>query len=216
MEQFNINEKIKQHLLQFQDAYQKINDIHFVCSVTDLKGEIIYVNENFCRISKYSEAELMGQNHRIVNSGYHPPSFFNELWATISSGKFWRGDVKSKAKDGSFFWLDSTIVPIFNDDKEIIHYFSLRLPIDDRKKIEEDRKAYVESLEKMISMTSHSVRHPVTQILAIIATLESENLEPAEQTELLSYLKQSAISLDLFTKELTSFMSNLRKENKIE
>ena len=216
MEQFNSNEKMKKHLLQFQDAYQKINDIHFVCSVTDLEGNIIYVNENFCRISKYSEAELMGQNHRIVNSDYHPQSFFKELWKTISSGNFWRGDVKSRAKDGTFFWLDSTIVPIFNDDHEIVQYFSLRLPIDDRKRIEEERREYIVSLEKMISMTSHSVRHPITQILGIVPLLENGNLEPTEQAELLTYLKESAISLDLFTKELTLFMNNLRKGNKIE
>lgn len=208
MKELNTNKK---HIIQFQDAYQKINDIHFVCSVTDLRGDIIYVNENFCRISKFTETELLGQNHRIVNSDYHPKSFFKELWGTISSGKVWRGDVKSKAKDGTFFWLDSTIVPIFNDDHEIIQYFSLRLPIDDKKRIEAERKAYVESLEKMISMTSHSVRHPVTQILGIVSALENENLESAEQAELLAYLKQSATSLDLFTKELTAYMSNLRK-----
>lgn len=208
MKELNTNKK---HIIQFQDAYQKINDIHFVCSVTDLRGDIIYVNENFCRISKFTETELLGQNHRIVNSDYHPKSFFKELWGTISSGKVWRGDVKSKAKDGTFFWLDSTIVPIFNDNHEIIQYFSLRLPIDDKKRIEAERKAYVESLEKMISMTSHSVRHPVTQILGIVSALENENLESAEQAELLAYLKQSATSLDLFTKELTAYMSNLRK-----
>jgi len=208
MKELNTNKK---HIIQFQDAYQKINDIHFVCSVTDLRGDIIYVNENFCRISKFTETELLGQNHRIVNSDYHPKSFFKELWGTISSGKVWRGDVKSKAKDGTFFWLDSTIVPIFNDDHEIIQYFSLRLPIDDKKRIEAERKTYVESLEKMISMTSHSVRHPVTQILGIVSALENENLESAEQAELLAYLKQSATSLDLFTKELTAYMSNLRK-----
>lgn len=208
MKELNTNKK---HIIQFQDAYQKINDIHFVCSVTDLRGDIIYVNENFCRISKFTETELLGQNHRIVNSDYHPKSFFKELWETISSGKVWRGDVKSKAKDGTFFWLDSTIVPIFNDNHEIIQYFSLRLPIDDKKRIEAERKAYVESLEKMISMTSHSVRHPVTQILGIVSALENENLESAEQAELLAYLKQSATSLDLFTKELTAYMSNLRK-----
>lgn len=211
MVQSNAHEKLKLHLRQFQYAYQRVNDIHFVCSVTDLQGNIIYVNENFCRLSKYSEAELMGQNHRIVNSDYHPKSFFVNLWETISSGQVWREDVKSKAKDGAFFWLDSTIVPIFNKNQEITQYFSLRLPIDDRKRIEEERKEYVESLEKMIDMTSHRVRHPITQILGLVSTLENENLEQAEQAELLTYLKQSAISLDLFTKELTSFMSTLRK-----
>lgn len=213
MKQFKTNKKMRLDLLQFQDAYQKVHDIHFVCSVTDLKGDIIYVNENFCRISKYSEEELLGQNHRIVNSDFHPKSFFGDLWKTISSGRVWRGEVKSKAKDGTFFWLDSTIVPIFNKKHEIIQYFSLRLPIDDRMKIEEERKEYIESLEKMITMTSHRVRLPVTQILGIVSVLENENLDPTEQTELLTYLKRSAHSLDLFTRELTAFMNNLRKED---
>ena len=105
-------------------------------------------------------------------------------------------------------------MPIFNKKREIVQYFSLRLPIDDRKRIEEERKEYVASLERMIHMTSHSVRHPITQILGLVSALENENLEQIEQRELLTYLKQSAVSLDLFTKELTSFMNNLRKEDK--
>lgn len=210
---FNIKGSTKKEMLQLLTAYQQVVDINIICSVTDSNGDIIYVNDNFCDISKFSRDELLGQNHRIVNSDYHNAGFFQSLWLKISSGQVWRGEVKSRAKDGSFFWLDSTIVPILDDSGKITEYFSIRIPIDDRKKIEEEQQAYVKSLEEMIFMTSHEVRHPISQILGISTILEDAVILNGEEKELLSYLKQSALQLDTFTRELTSFMHELRQEN---
>ncbi|HQS06566.1 MAG TPA: PAS domain-containing protein, partial [Daejeonella sp.] len=172
-------------------------------------------NDKFCEISKYSREELLGQDHRIVNSNYHPSSMFKELWETIKSGKVWRSDVKSKAKDGTFFWLDSTIVPIHDDNGVITEYFSLRTPIDDRKRIEEEQKEYVKNLEKMLFMVSHEVRHPVSQILGIVQILQEHDNMDAESSELISNLKVSAADLDIFTKKLSSFMHEMRPESEI-
>lgn len=205
----------KKDLLQLLKAYKEIIDLNAICSVTDPEGKIIYVNDKFCEISKYSREELLGQDHRIVNSNYHPSSMFKELWDTIKSGKVWRSDVKSRAKDGTFFWLDSTIVPIHDDNGMITEYFSLRTPIDDRKRIEEEQKEYVKNLEKMLFMVSHEVRHPVSQILGIVHILQEHGNLDAESSELISNLKISAADLDLFTKKLSSFMHELRPESEI-
>lgn len=205
----------KKDLLQLLKAYREIIDLNAICSVTDPEGKIIYVNDKFCEISKYSREELLGQDHRIVNSHYHPSSLFKELWDTIKSGKVWRSDVKSKAKDGTFFWLDSTIVPIHDDNGVITEFFSLRTPIDDRKKIEEEQKEYVRNLEKILFMVSHEVRQPVSQILGIVHILQEYGNLDAESSELISNLKISAADLDVFTKKLSSFMHELRPESEI-
>lgn len=205
----------KKDLLQLLKAYKEIIDLNAICSVTDPEGKIIYVNDKFCEISKYSREELLGQDHRIVNSNYHPSSMFKELWETIKSGKVWRSDVKSKAKDGTFFWLDSTIVPIHDENGVITEYFSLRTPIDDRKRIEEEQKEYVKNLEKMLFMVSHEVRQPVSQILGIVHILQDYSTVNEECAELITNLKISAADLDIFTKKLSSFMHELRPESEI-
>lgn len=210
---FENRSNTKKDLLQLLKAYKEIIDLNAICSVTDPEGKIIYVNDKFCEISKYSREELLGQDHRIVNSNYHPSSMFKKLWETIKSGKVWRSDVKSQAKDGTFFWLDSTIVPIHDENGVITEFFSLRTPIDHRKRIEEEQMEYVKNLEKMLFMVSHEVRHPVSQILGIIQILQEENISAAESSELISNLKISASDLDFFTKKLSTFMNEIRPKS---
>ncbi|MEO5888826.1 MAG: PAS domain S-box protein [Ferruginibacter sp.] len=117
--------------------YKYALDEAFSVSVSDDKGVIEYANENFCRLSKYSREELIGQDYRIVNSGYHPGEFMQDLWATISKGHVWKGAFKNKAKDNTYYWVESVIVPFVNENGRAYQYASIWTDITERKQGEE-------------------------------------------------------------------------------
>ncbi|MFA4134402.1 MULTISPECIES: EAL domain-containing protein [unclassified Brevibacillus] len=125
-----------------------------ILAITDHKGIILRANEQFCRISKYERSELIGKDHRILNSGYHPKGFFKEMWSCIRSGQVWRGEIRNRAKDDSYYWVDTTIVPFKNQAGEIYQYLSIRSDITDRKQMEDELKRSEEKYRIIAENTS--------------------------------------------------------------
>jgi diguanylate cyclase (GGDEF)-like protein/PAS domain S-box-containing protein len=117
--------------------YVELVDKHIITSSTNRFGRITEVSEAFCKISKYSKYELIGRSHNIVRHPDMPASLYEDMWQTISSGKYWQGEIKNRAKDGSAYWVDVNIEPIFSENDEILGYTAIRQDITDKKRIEE-------------------------------------------------------------------------------
>ena len=123
--------------LQTLQAYEAAINEAAIVSITDLTGKIIYVNDKFTEVSKYAADELIGKTHKIINSSYHPDDFFRKMWQTISKGKYWRSEIKNKAKDGSYYWVDTVITPVLDNKGRIFQYLSVRNLITLQKEHEE-------------------------------------------------------------------------------
>ncbi len=169
--------------LRASSAMLSTVEMHTIVSIADRQGVILEVNEAFCESSGYSREELIGQDHKIVNSGLQSPQFWADMWAVISTGASWRGDICNRAKDGHLYWVDSMIAPFIGDDGLVEKYVSMRTDITARKQADEQLKVLVTRAEQassaksqFVANMSHEIRTPMNAILGMLKLLQNTDL----------------------------------------
>jgi len=229
-----LNKELENRLQQSQSEisdYKHALDESAIVAITDQKGIIKHVNDNFCKISKYSKDELLGQDHRIINSGYHSKDFIRNLWVTIANGKIWRGELRNKAKDESYYWVDTTIVPFLNEHGKPYQYLAIRSDITQRKLAEEQLLKANEDLEnkvrertlelthalekekelnemksRFVSMASHEFRTPLSAILSSTSLME-HYVNPDQEDKRKKHVERIKSSVKNLTSILDDFLS---------
>ena len=149
----------------YLDVYRKIVDHHAIVAETDTTGTILSANDAFCRISGYSREELIGKNHRILNSGLHPTSMWSEMYKTVANGGFWHGEICNRNKKGEIYWVDTTIAPLFDDSGKVRGYFAIRADITSLKVAQAQAESSSRSKSEFLANMSHEIRTPMTAIL---------------------------------------------------
>ncbi|WP_409302598.1 ATP-binding protein [Peribacillus sp. SCS-155] len=153
-----------------------------IFAITDQKDNILYANDKFCEISKYSSEELIGSNHHILNSGNHPKEFFDEIWKTIQKGEVWNGEIMNKAKDGSCYWVDTTIIPYQDKDGKTYKHISIQKDLTQQKKAEEllHKTEKLSLVGELAAGIAHEIRNPLTTIKGFVQLL-SKSLPEKDQ-----------------------------------
>ncbi|MGY5152178.1 MAG: ATP-binding protein [Candidatus Nitrosopumilus sp. bin_6a] len=172
---------LKQQLLQIENLKSSLDNSSIV-AITDKDGTITYANKKFCDISKYSKEELIGQNHCILKSGFHNAEFYQNIWKTISSGKIWQGDIKNKAKDGTFYWVRTAITPFIGKDGTA-QYIAVRTDVTELYAQKDTIESQFQELKKrdrqkdeFISMISHELKSPIFPIIGYCDLLREPEL----------------------------------------
>jgi PAS domain S-box-containing protein len=180
------------------DSLRSLDEIRYaldqaaIVAATDHRGLITYVNDKFCEISQYSRDELIGQDHRIVNSGYHPKELMRELWHTIARGKVWRGELRNRAKDGSFYWVDTTIVPFLDGNGKPRQYLAIRYDITSRKLAEAQlrEQAALAHLGQLAAVVAHEVRNPLAGLRATLQVIDGRVPEPRDRSVIAAMIQR--------------------------
>jgi len=196
-------------------------DQHSIVAITDTKGVIIYANDNFCKISKYSRTELIGKTHSIINSKVHDEAFFKIMHVTIANGMVWKGEICNMAKDGSIYWVDTTIVPYLDPKtNKPIRYIAIRSDITERKKVEIDKQHMLDELShsnyelKQFSyITTHNLRAPLTNLMSICTLLKTDKIDDPLTLKLIDGFKTSTAHLNDTLNDLINILIIKEKRN---
>ena len=201
------------------NAYMKAIDQSAIIANTDVKGNIVNVNDNFCEISGYRRDELIGQNHRIINSKWHDELFFKNMWKTIAGGDIWRGEIRNKKKNGSYYWVDTVIVPVLGSDQKPLNYISVRFDITQRKK-DEEKILQSEKLQKdmnsyknhLIATLSHDIRSPLRSLEGLLNIDKLDITSKDEWNEYTGDIRKRMVQCDHILNELIEWsLANFNK-----
>jgi PAS domain S-box-containing protein len=185
-----------------------------IVAVTDKRGVITYVNKKFCAISKYSEDELVGKTHRIINSHHHSKEFFAEMWQTISQGQVWEGEIKNRAKDDTYYWVHTTIVPFMDEAGKPEKYIAVRYEITERKLAEEQLKVYAKKLEvsnqelqDFASVAAHDLQEPLRKIQSFADRIrvKAKDSLSSEVMDYLERMQSSAKRMQILINDLLTY-----------
>ena len=178
-----------------------------IVATTNVEGQITYVNEKFCQISGYSEAELLGQDHRIINSGYHPKEFFRQLWTTIASGEVWTGEIRNLTKGGEVYWVDTTIVPFLDDHGKPYQYMAIRFEITGRKHAEARLREQetLALLGEMAAVVAHEVKNPLAGIRGALQVIGGRMEAGAPERAVIDDIQTRIDALNQMVQDLLVF-----------
>ena len=180
--QIAVDRAAREQSLHLLEEMRYALDQAAIVAATDQTGKITFVNDKFCQISQYSRDELMGQDHRIINSGYHPKEFIRDLWRTVAQGRVWRGEIRNRAKDGSFYWVDTTIVPFLDARGKPRQYLAIRSDITQRKAAEAKlaEQGALAQLGQLAAVVAHEVRNPLAGVRGTLQVLRSRAATDAQ------------------------------------
>jgi PAS domain S-box-containing protein len=201
--------------LKLTDLFKELQDYKFaldqanMVDISDKNGFIKNVNDNFLKISKFTREELIDQDHRILNSGYHGKILFQDLWKTVLAGKIWKAQVRNKAKDGTMFWVNTTIVPFLDSNGKAYQFMTIRNDITEQYEYLKTIESQNKKLREIAWTQSHIIRAPLSRMLGLLNIMEMDSFQSDDIPQLMTHFKNSLHELDNVIMDIVSKTESL-------